>query len=156
MANTVIALKKSATPSATPSGLANGELAINFADGKLFYKHANGTIVQFSSGGAGSDSFGTVNAAGTLIVADTAGDVLTLEAGSSITITGDAINDKVTISSTALSNTSGATFNGVLNVSENVTTQGLNVTSNVINIGTAMSILPNGMIMIFGDINMLT
>lgn len=155
MANTVIALKKSATPSATPADLANGELAINFADGKLYYKHANGTIVQFSSG-AGSDSFGTVNAAGTLIVADTAGDVLTLEAGSSITITGDAINDKVTISSTALPNTSGATFNGVLKVSENVTTQGLNVTSNVISFGSAMSILPNGMIMIFGDINMLT
>ena len=97
MANTVIALKKSATPSAAPVSLANGELAINYADGKLFYKHANGTIAAISSG-AGGDSFGTVNAAGTLIIADTAGDILTLEAGSGITITGDAINDKITIS----------------------------------------------------------
>ena len=56
----------------------------------------------------------------------------------------------------ALPNTSGATFAGVLNVSGNVSTQGLNVTSNVINFGSAMSILPNGMIMIYGDINMLT
>jgi hypothetical protein len=100
MANTVIALKKSATPSAAPADLANGELAINYADGKLYYKHANGTIAVFSSGGAGGDSFGTVNAAGTLIVADTAGDILTLEAGSGISITGDAINDKITIAAT--------------------------------------------------------
>jgi hypothetical protein len=55
----------------------------------------------------------------------------------------------------ALANTTGAVFNGVLNVSDSVNTQGLNVTSNVINFGTAMSILPNGMMLIYGDINML-
>ena len=44
MANTVIALKKSGTPSSVPSDLANGELAINYADGKLYYRAANGTI----------------------------------------------------------------------------------------------------------------
>lgn len=97
MANTVIALKKSATPSATPSSLANGELAINYADGKLFYKAANGAIVQFSQGGP---SYGTVNANGTLLVAGTSGDVLTIVPGNNITITADAINDKLTISST--------------------------------------------------------
>ena len=48
MANTVIALKKSATPSSVPSNLANGELAINYADGKLYYKAANGTIASIS------------------------------------------------------------------------------------------------------------
>lgn len=109
MPNTVIALKKSATSSAVPSSLANGELALNYADGKLYYKHANGTIVEFSSGSAGV-SFGTINAAGTLIVADTAGDILTLEAGTGITITGDSVNDKVTISST--SSGGGAYFQG--------------------------------------------
>ena len=100
MANTVIALKKSATSSAVPADLANGELAINFTDGKLFYKHSNGSIVQFSSGAAGGDSFGTVNANGTLVVADTSGDVLSLIAGSNIQIVGDAINDTITISAT--------------------------------------------------------
>jgi len=40
--------------------------------------------------------------------------------------------------------------------STNVITQTLNVTSNVISFGSAMSILSNGMIMIYGDINMLT
>ena len=125
MANTVIALKKSATSSAVPTDLANGELAINYADGKLYYKHANGTIAVFSSGTAG-DSFGTVNTAGTLIVADTASDILTLEAGTGITITGDAINDKITIAAdispafakanAALANTSDVWFNGNLNI----------------------------------------
>ena len=108
MANTVIALKKSATPSATPSSLANGELAINYADGKLFYKAANGAIVEFSQGGA---SYGTVNANGTLVVAATSGDVLTIVPGNNITITADAITDKITISSTA-SGAGGGHFQG--------------------------------------------
>jgi hypothetical protein len=94
MANTVIALKKSSTPSATPVALANGELAINYADGKLFYKAANGTIVEFASG---TNSFGTVNANGTFVVADTTSDILSLLAGNNITIVGDAINDRITI-----------------------------------------------------------
>lgn len=254
MPNTVIALKKSATPSAAPTSLANGELAINFADGKLFYKNVSGSIVEFNPT-TSSNYFGTVNANSTLLIADTTNDVLTILPGTNITVVGDAVNDRLTIglandvvipstgsfrvaavggdeggeiklanaitnsvlsgdvvidinqnrirffesggtnrgafinlaaaaagagtdllasasatdtvardwaasafakANAALPNTSGATFNGVLNVSENVTTQGLNVTSNVINIGTAMSILPNGMIMIYGDINMLT
>jgi hypothetical protein len=100
MSNTVISLKKSNTTSAVPSSLEFGELAINYADGALFYKHSNNSIAVFSSGGAGGDSFGTVNAAGTLIVADTPGDILTLEAGTGISITGDAINDKITIEAT--------------------------------------------------------
>jgi hypothetical protein len=98
MPNTIITLKKSATPAAVPSSLEFGELAINYADGALFYKQANNSIATFSGGGGGGDSFGTVNAAGTLIVADTPGDILTLESGTGITITGDAVNDKITIS----------------------------------------------------------
>lgn len=103
MANTTIQLKKSATPSATPASLANGELAINYADGKLFYKAANGTILSISGTGAGggsgnlSNSFSTINANGTLIVSDSPTTILTLLSANGITITGDAINDKVTI-----------------------------------------------------------
>lgn len=283
MPNTVIALKKSATSSAVPTDLANGELAINYADGKLYYKNISGAVVEFNPT-TSSNYFGTVNANSTLLVADTTNDVLTILPGNNISIVGDAVNDRLTIalandvvipstgtfkvaavggdeggeiklanaitnsvlagdiiidiyqnklrffeaigtnrgafinlasaaagvgtdllapsgSSTdttardwatsafaqantardhansalsqantarthantahltanaALPNTSGATFNGVLNITNNVTTQGLNVTSNVINFGSAMSILPNGMIMIYGDINMLT
>lgn len=95
MANTVIALRKSAVPSAEPTSLANGELALNYADGKIFYKAANGTIVSFAQGGP---SYGTVNANGTLVVAGVSGDVLTLVPGDNISITADAINDTITIS----------------------------------------------------------
>jgi|694.fasta_scaffold01135_34 hypothetical protein len=95
MANTVIALKKSATPSSVPVDLANGELAINYADGKLYYKAANGTIASIS--GNEPNYFGTVNANNTLVVADTPGDIFTIAAGKNIDIVGDAINDKLTV-----------------------------------------------------------
>ena len=98
MANTVIALKKSATPTAQPTVLANGELAINYADGKLFYKHANGTILPFNT--QGGNAFGTINANGTLVVAGSSEAVVTLIAGNNISIIGDAINDTITINST--------------------------------------------------------
>jgi hypothetical protein len=71
MANTTIELKQSGSTGNTPSlgALANGELAINYADGILYYKTATGTLgsirttqpsglsseVQFNDGG----SFGT-------------------------------------------------------------------------------------------------
>jgi hypothetical protein len=96
MANTLIALKKSATPTSTPSSLANGELAINYADGKIFYKAANGAILSIS--GSSANSFSTVNANGTLVVADSPTTILTVEPGNDIAIVGDAVNDKITIS----------------------------------------------------------
>jgi hypothetical protein len=98
MSNTVISLKKSSTPSAEPTILANGELAINYADGKLFYKHANGTILPFNT--TGGNAFGTVNANGTLVVAGTSEAILTLISGNNISISADAINDTITIDST--------------------------------------------------------
>lgn len=51
---TPIQLYRSATPSATPSAgnLADGELAINTADGILFYKDSGGAVQQIKSGGA--------------------------------------------------------------------------------------------------------
>lgn len=49
MANTEIRLKYSTTTGNTPSSLANGELAINSFDGKLFYSDPSGNIKQFSS-----------------------------------------------------------------------------------------------------------
>ncbi len=100
MANTVIALKKSGTTSAAPLSLANGELAINYADGKLFYKNVTGSIVAITSGGASSNSFATINANGSLITAVSNNSTLTLVAGSGIAISSDIINDIITISST--------------------------------------------------------
>jgi hypothetical protein len=97
MANTVIALKKSATPSSAPADLANGELALNYADGKLYYKNTAGFIVEFAPT-TSSNYFGTVNANSTLLVADTTNDILTIAPGTNINIVGDAVNDRLTIS----------------------------------------------------------
>jgi len=101
MANTTIQLKKSATPTSAPAALANGELAINYADGKLYYKNLTGQIVSFNSTIVTPASFSTVNANGSLILADGANSTLTFVAGSGISMTSDIINDIITISSTA-------------------------------------------------------
>lgn len=59
MANTILH-KRSSTASATPSAgsLTAGELAINTADGKLFTKKTNGTVVEIGGGGGGGVSDG--------------------------------------------------------------------------------------------------
>ena len=48
MANT-IKIKRSSTPSQTPSSLDYGELALNYADGKLYYKNSSNNIVEFTT-----------------------------------------------------------------------------------------------------------
>lgn len=52
MSNT-IKIKNSGTAANVPTSLEHGELAINYSDGKLYYKNSSNTIVEFSSGGAG-------------------------------------------------------------------------------------------------------
>ena len=44
-----IKLKNSGTSSNTPSSLEHGELAINYADGKIFYKNSGNSIVEFTT-----------------------------------------------------------------------------------------------------------
>jgi len=96
MANTVFQHKRSGTPANVPSSLELGEIAINYADGLLFYKNTTGHIVSISSGTTTND-FGTINANGTLVVADTPGDILNLVAGNNVTFGVDAVNDIITI-----------------------------------------------------------
>jgi hypothetical protein len=48
MPNTIL-IKKSGTASAVPSSLSYGELAINYADGRLYYKNAAGSIVPLTA-----------------------------------------------------------------------------------------------------------
>ena len=80
-----IQLYYSTTASAVPSAsnLANGELAINITDGKLFYKDNLGVVQQFSGGGGGSGTVtsitagtgltgGTITTSGTIALANTA------------------------------------------------------------------------------------
>lgn len=92
MANTVIQIRKSGTASATPSSLNFGELALNYADGKLFYKNASSAITYLPQ-----YSFATVNAASSLILASSPSDILSLAGNNGITITGNSINKTVTV-----------------------------------------------------------
>lgn len=97
MANTVIQLKYSSTPGNIPSSLSNGEIALNYADGKFFYKNATGQIVSFAGSG-NVYSFSTINANNSLITAPSNSSILTIDPGDNIAITGDIINDIITIS----------------------------------------------------------
>jgi len=49
MSNT-IKIKRSGVSSQIPASLEHGELALNYADGKMFYKDSSGNVVEFSPG----------------------------------------------------------------------------------------------------------
>jgi len=102
IANTTIVVKKSGVSGNIPSTLANGELAINYADGKLYYKTATGTIAAIS--GAGANSFATINASGTLVLASSNNDILTILGSNGITVSACSTSKTVTIGD-------GVTFN---------------------------------------------
>jgi hypothetical protein len=96
MANTTIRLRKSGVTSNVPVSLELGELALNYADGKLYYKNASGVITYISSG-ATTNSFATINSNSSLILATSNTDILTLVGSNNITINTDTINKKITI-----------------------------------------------------------
>ena len=93
--NTTVLLKKSGISGNTPSDLAYGEVALNYAEGKLFYK--NGVGIKYITN---QQTFSTINANSTLILAGSYTDTVDIVAGSGIRIAGDAIHKKITISST--------------------------------------------------------
>jgi hypothetical protein len=80
---TPIQLFRTATPGAAPTAisLADGELAINTADEKLFFKNAGGSVVEFSSGGIQFTDVKTANyttAAGEGVQTSTTGGAFTV------------------------------------------------------------------------------
>jgi hypothetical protein len=74
-ANTTIQLKKSGASGNTPSNLNFGEVALNYADGKLYYKDDSGNTSFIKN----SNSFSTIVANSYSLVAGTNTDVLNLE-----------------------------------------------------------------------------
>lgn len=100
MANTTVQLKKSGVTGNVPPSLSYGELALNYADGKLFYKASNGSIASISTSPA-TDSFATINANSSLILATSPYDTLSILPGNNITISTDTFNKRITINSTA-------------------------------------------------------
>jgi hypothetical protein len=97
VANTVIQLKKSSVSGNIPSSLVEGELAINTADGVLFYKDPNNIIQQISTGSS-TNSFSTISANSSLLVASSPNDILTINGENGIIINGNFVNDTITIS----------------------------------------------------------
>jgi hypothetical protein len=100
MANTTLQLKKSGQSGNVPSSLSFGELALNYADGRLYYKHANNSIASISTGSP-TQSFATINANSSLILATSPTDTLSIIPGNNITISTDAFNKTITINSVA-------------------------------------------------------
>jgi hypothetical protein len=107
MSNTKIQLKKSGITGNTPADLNYGEVAINYADGKLFYK--NGVGIKAIQN---QDTFSTINVNSSLILATSPTDILNLVAGNNIALSACTSTKTITVSSTALANVSGTTFNG--------------------------------------------
>ena len=96
MANTVIQLKKSTVPGNIPNSLASGEIAINTADGILFYKDPSNVIKTIKTDTT-TNAYSTLNVNSSLLIATSNSDILTIDSNGSITITADSFTNKITI-----------------------------------------------------------
>jgi hypothetical protein len=114
MANTSIQLKKSGVTGNVPSSLEYGELALNYADGKLYYRAANNTITYIQSD-ITTDSFATINANSSLILATSPTDTLSIIPGNNITILADTISKTIVINA----DTGSATDSIARNLAQN-------------------------------------
>jgi hypothetical protein len=99
IANTTIQLKKSNVAGNVPVSLSSGELALNFFDGKLYYKNAQNTINYFAAGI--TKSFATVNSNSSLVLASSNNDILSFAAGNNISISTDTVGKTITIGTDA-------------------------------------------------------
>jgi hypothetical protein len=95
-ANTVIQVKKSGVTGNTPVGLNIGELALNYADGKIFYLNSNDGISSIEN----QNTFSTINVNSTLLVANSITDTLKINSGEGIVISANDTDKSITISAT--------------------------------------------------------
>ena len=117
MANTVIKIKHSTVSGNVPSSLAVGELALNAQDGKLYYGNAANVVTQFANNSTGSGSntfsFATINSNGSLILASSPTDILSLVPGNNITFITNTTSKSITINSSASSSGGSNTSSGI-------------------------------------------
>ena len=81
--NTSIQLKKSGISGNTPADLVHGEVALNYADGRLYYKDGVDGLSYIYN----QDTFATVNANGSLVIASSPTDILSIIPGNNVNIT---------------------------------------------------------------------
>lgn len=121
MSNTAIQLKKSGVSGNTPVDLQHGEVAINYADGKLYYKNLVDAVVSIEN----QESFSTISANGSLILATSGTDILTLIPNNGIFIVANTTTKTLDIGVrqdqlTSFVKKSGDTMSGNLDVTGNV------------------------------------
>jgi len=92
--NTTIKLKKSLISGNTPSSLANGEIALNAADAKLFYSKPDGTVSYITN----QKSFDAICVDTTLILASSGSDTLNFVSGANVALTACTLTKTITIS----------------------------------------------------------
>jgi hypothetical protein len=98
MSNTSIQLKKSGITGNTPVDLQHGEVAINYADGKLYYKSSIDDIKYITN----QDSFATFNVNNILVLASSPTDTLSLTSTGDITLSSNTISKTITIGSNSV------------------------------------------------------
>jgi multidrug efflux pump subunit AcrA (membrane-fusion protein) len=104
MSNTKIQLKKSGVSGNVPADLQYGEPALNYDDGRLYYKSRDGSIGYISS----TDSFNTINVNSTLLFATSNTDILSINPAFGISIIGSG--KTITIGDGATSNIAQGAF----------------------------------------------
>lgn len=132
MANT-IQHKRSSTASAVPTGgsLAAGELAVNTADGKLFLKKDNATVVEIGGAAAAGTLTGATLAAGV-----TASSLISVGTLTSLTVTNTITGSVSGNAGTATTATSATTAGTVTTAAQTAITSvgtltGLTLSGNV-------------------------
>lgn len=93
MPNTAIQIRKSGVTGNTPADLQYGEIALNYADGKLYYKN-DLNVIQYITN---QDTFGSVLANGSLILATTPTDVLTVTPNPNIKVDANTVTKTITL-----------------------------------------------------------
>lgn len=115
--NTTIQLKRSSISgnTVTSSDINYGELAINYADGKLFYRKTDDSIGTIYT----PNVYSTVNVNSTLLIPTSPTEILSLQPTGAITINANAGTDTITIGETLTGNvilTTGGIISGDLTV----------------------------------------
>jgi len=96
MSNTSIQLKKSGISGNTPVDLVHGEVALNYADGRLYYKDGVDGLSYIYN----QDTFATVNANGSLVIASSPTDILSIIPGNNVSITANNSSKTIKFDST--------------------------------------------------------
>lgn len=122
MSNTAIQLKKSGISGNTPNALNFGEVAINYADGKLFYRNDLDQVVYITN----QDTFSSISANNELLLATSPTDILTLTPNTGISMFVDTSHNRIFLGVneseiTSFVKKSGDTITGDLVVTSNVT-----------------------------------